>query len=106
MSTSFEGRPKSNEHMNEALQAVSEGVGINQAARDHNVPRTTLLARVSSRVKHGTKCGPLSYLNATEECELANFVKQCADVGYSKTRKDAMHIAQSVASEKGILRRS
>ena len=94
------------EQMNEALKAVSEGLGINQAARDHNVPRTTLRDRVSGRVKHGTKPCPSSYLNATEESELANFVKQCAQVGYGKTRKEVMHIAQSVANEKGILRRS
>ena len=41
---------------------------------------------MSSRVKHGTKPGPSSYLNATEESELANFVKQCAQVEYGKTR--------------------
>ena len=52
---------------------------------------------------HGTKPGPQPYLNDKEERELALFLKDCAAVGYGKTRRDVMSIAQSVAEEKGIL---
>ena len=89
--------------MEEAMKAVQKGdIGINQAAREYGVPRTTLKDRVSGRVKHGTKSGPHPYLSVNEETELAKFVKQCAEVGYGKT----YDIAQSVANEKGILRKT
>ena len=90
----------SNRQMEEAMKAVHKGdTGINQAAREYGIPRTTLKDRVSGRVKHDTKSGPQPYLSVDEETELAKFVKQCAEVGCGKTRKDVMHIAQSVARE-------
>ena len=52
---------------------------------------------------HGTKPGPRKYLTDEEEEELASFLKDCAAVGFGKTRRDVMNIAQSVAEEKGIL---
>ena len=55
------------------MKAVAEGgVGVNQAARDHGVPITTLKDRISGRVKHGTKSGPQSYLSEKEDTELAS----------------------------------
>ena len=91
----------------EAMKAVQKGdIGINRAAKEYGVHRTTLKDRVSGRVKHGTKSGPQPYLSVDEETELAKFVKQCAEVGYGKTRKNVMHLAQSVANEKGIIRKA
>ena len=59
---------------------------------------STLKDRLSGRVIHGAKPGPLSYLSNKKEGELANFLTDCASVGYGKTRTN---IAQSVAGEKG-----
>jgi len=92
--------------MEAAMDAVQHGSGINEAARSHGVPSSTLKNRISGRVQHGTKPGPRSYLNNFEEQELGAFFKECSSVGYGKTRKDVMRIAQSVAEEKGVLRRS
>ena len=93
--------------MEEAMKTVQKGdIGINQAAREYGVLRTTLKDRVSGRVKYSTKSGPQPYLSVDEETEHAKFVKHCAEVGYGKTRKDVMHITQSVANEKGILRKT
>ena len=89
--------------MKAAIDAVKSGGSINRAALDHGVPCTTLKNRLSGRVVHGTKPGPQPYLNDKEERELALFLKDCAAVGYGKTRRDVMSIAQSVAEEKGIL---
>ena len=86
-----------------AIDAVKSGGSINRAALDHGVPCTNLKDRLSGRVVHGTKPGPQPYLNDKEERELALFLKDCAAVGYGKTRMDVMSIAQSVAEEKGIL---
>jgi len=47
-----------NEQMLAALKAVELGQPINQAARDHGIPKTTLKDRVSGRVVHGVRPGP------------------------------------------------
>ena len=95
-----------NEQMEKAMKAVASGeCGVNRAALDYGVPRTTLKDRLSGRVEHGRKPGQAPYLNAVEEKELGEFLKSCASIGYGKTRKDVMHIAESVATEKGILRK-
>ncbi len=93
------------QQMRAALKAVQEGAGINRAAGDHGVPASTLKGRVSGRVKHGVKPGPKPYLCTEEEGELSSFLKTCATVGYGKTRKDVMHIAESVARDKNMLKK-
>ena len=90
--------------MQAAIDAVKSGSGINRAALDHGVPPSTLKDRIGGRVVHGTKPGPASYLSGKEEKDLAVFLKDCAAVGYGKTRRDVMNIAQGVAKEKGLLR--
>ena len=96
-----------NEQMEKALKKVESGeTSINQAAKDHGVPRTTLKDRVSGRVEHRTNPGPRRYLNETEEREFADFLIQSSSVGYGKSRKDVMNIAEAVAKEKGLLRKS
>ena len=70
-----------NEQMIAAMEAVETGEnGINRAAVDHGVPKTTLKNRLSGCVKHGKKPGP-DYLNQEEEKELVSFVKSCASIG-------------------------
>ena len=93
-----------NEQMLAALKAVEEGQPVNQVARDHGIPKTTLKDRVSGRVTHGTNPGPTPYLSTVEEDELGHFLRSCAEVGYGKTRRDAMGIAESVAVDKGVLK--
>ena len=84
-----------------ALKAVEEGQPVNQVARDHGIPKTTLKDCVSGRV---TNPGPTLYLSTVEEDELGNFLKSCAEVGYDKTRRDAMGITESVAVDKRVLK--
>jgi len=38
-----------------------------------------------------------------QENELREFLKSCTQLGYGKTRKDAMGIVESVAVDKGVL---
>ena len=89
-----------------AIKAVQEGCTVSKAARDHDVPKTTLYDRVSGRVTHGNKPGPRPYLTSEEEQELGTYLKHCSKVGYGKTRRDVLAIVQNVAADKGVLRQS
>lgn len=92
--------------MEAALRAVRDGQRVNQAARDHGVPATTLKDRVSGRVVYGTRPGRKTYLTQAEEQELGGFLKQCSNIGYGKTKRDVLQIVESAAKEKGVLRKS
>ena len=87
------------EQMEAALWAVGQGQSVTRAARNHGVPKTTLFDRVSGRVTHGVKPGPRPYLSPNEEKELGAFLKDCSKIGYGKTRRDVLSIAQSVAND-------
>ena len=51
--------------MESAMSAVKEGLmGINRAALEHDVPKTTLKDHLSSRVQHGK---PISRAHMPEE---------------------------------------
>ncbi len=70
-------RPKkyrkwSEESMSGAVKAVAENkMGVNRAADQYGVPRSTLKDRVSA--KHGTRSGPQPYLSYEEEEELVTY---------------------------------
>ena len=81
--------------MEKAIEAVMSGVRINRAAMEHGIPRTTLKDRVSGRVGHGDNPGSDPYLSKEEERELAVFLKKSASMGYGKTRKQVMAIAET-----------
>ncbi len=85
-------RSWSNESMLKAMIAVKNGMGVNRAALEHDVPRTTLKDRISGRVIHGTNSGPKPYLTRVEEEELVRFLLQCARQGYGKTRGEVLQI--------------
>ena len=92
------------QQMLEAIEAVENGCGTNQAAKEHGVPMSTLKDRLSGRVVHGTNPGPRPYLSKREEDELANYLVQTAKVGYGKTRRQVKCIVEKVADEKGTLK--
>ena len=82
--------------MEAAIQAVKDGrCKIKEAAREYDVPRTTLQDRKGGRVVHGIKPGPKSYLNKAEESELAEFLEVTSSMGYGKTQKEIMGIVEA-----------
>jgi len=85
--------------MENAMEAVRSREGINQAAKLHGVPSTTL----KDRVKHKTNSGSCKYLNMDEEKELAIFKKESTAIDYGKSRKYVMNITEAYAKPKGIL---
>ena len=88
-----------------AMDAVSKGCSINKAAIEHEVPRTNRNDRISGRVQHGIRPGPKPYLNKLEEQNLVNFLQVVSGVGYGKTRKQVMNLVESIARDKGVLRK-
>ena len=96
-----------NESMLAAIKAVQNGSSVSMAAVCHNVPRMTLQDRLSGRVVHGTKPGPVPYLNKIkdEEANLAEFLEVVSDVGYGKTKKQIKNMVESAACDKGVLRK-
>jgi len=89
-----------------AMNAVKHGeMGLNEAATAHDIPKTTLKDRISGRVTHGINPGPRQCLDKNEEKELSTFLKDYAAIGYGKTRREVMCIAQSAAMENGVLRK-
>ena len=88
------------------MKVVEEGSStVNKAALDHGVPKTTLKDWLGGRVQHGVNPGLKPYLDNSEETELASFIEHCASIGYGKTQKDIMCIAQSTAAKKGLLKK-
>ena len=101
-------RPKkhrqwSEESMRGAMNAVKEGLmGVNRAALEFAVPRTTLKDRISGRVIHGTNTGPKPYLSMEEEKELVDFLLKSSKMGYGKTRSQVMKIVEATMKKKGM----
>ena len=97
-------RPKkyqqwSEESMRRATKAVTDGkLGVNWAADQYAVPRSTLKDRLSGR--HGTKSGPQPYLSYEEEGELANFLMKCAEIGYPETKDEVIGIVRKALLKK------
>jgi hypothetical protein len=94
-------REWSNESMVAAIQAVrDETFGVNRAAIEYGVPKTTLKDRISGKVVHGTSSGAKPYLSREEEGELVEFLISCSKLGYGKTRKEVMVLVGSIMKKR------
>ena len=71
--------------MRGALKAVAEGMGVNRAAMEYGVPRTTLKDRVAGRVQHGCNSGRAPYLTSSETIAIMKAKKQ--DIIAKENRK-------------------
>ena len=59
--------------------------------------------RVSGHVPFRKRSGPIKYPSYKEENKLIHFVTECADVGYSYSRRDAIVLVQDVLTHKGLM---
>ena len=91
--------------MIDAMKEVEDGMPVATAAREHSVPRTSLQNRMSGKVTHGKRPGRKPYLDPDEETQLAEFIIECASVGYGKTRIEIMTIAENTARDKKVKER-
>ena len=87
--------------MIDAVKAVEDGMPVALAAREHNLPRSSLRDRVAHGPRHQRK----PYLSHDEETELAEYITECASAGCSKTPEEIMTIAKNVAGDKVKRRR-
>ena len=92
--------------MSGALVAVVSKLStITPAAAEYNVPTSTLRDRVRGTVTPGAKSGPPSYLSEREEKELVKFLLRCSSIGYPKTCKQVLALAQTVLNSKHVNRK-
>ena len=79
-----------------AIKSVLDGKmpGVNRAADQYSVPRTTLKDRLSGRVTSDTNPAPVLYLTPEEEDELVKHLLMCADIGYPKTKQEVLVIVR------------
>ena len=69
-----------------------DGYTYRRAELECGVPKSTIRDRISGRTLPGATSGPERYLTEEEEKELTHFIKECAKVGYAKTRKQIIAI--------------
>ena len=92
----------SNQSMLRAMETVKSGyMGMNRAAIEHGVSQTTLKDRLSGRIIHGTNIGPKPYLTQKEEKQLVEFLVNCCNMGYGKTRGEVLKIVEAIMKKKG-----
>ena len=89
------------ESMTRAMNAViSKEMGVNKAAEQFDVPRTTLKDRISGRVKHGAKPGPPGFLTPEEDQELVDFLVECCKMGNGKTKREVIDCVKRLMEKK------
>ncbi|KXJ15434.1 Jerky protein [Exaiptasia diaphana] len=90
-----------NEDMEAAMSAVEGGMSRRAAAQHYNIPRTTLLDRLSGRVQHGYRSGPDTFLTSDQEQQLAAYLVDMSKQGYGKSKEIIIYMATSIAKRNG-----
>ncbi|XP_063215801.1 uncharacterized protein LOC134527237 [Bacillus rossius redtenbacheri] len=85
--------------MEEALQAVKDGMSIKQAAERHGVPRNTLSDKVKGKTPIGRKMGPESWLKKEEESMLVQWALSLCKAGFPITIDDLQNSVQQLSKE-------
>ena len=76
-------------------------MSVRKAAEEHGVPRSTLhdkVSEVSDKVALKARSGTKKHLTNEEEAHLVDFLVGCASIGYAKSCRDVLAIAQQIAS--------
>jgi len=83
------------------MEAVKSGkMGVNRAALEHGVPRTSLKDRISGKVKHGKIPGSSPFLTNEEENELTSFLTKVCKMGQGKTKQEVLYIVKRNVEKK------
>ena len=90
------------EAMSEAMKLVKlNEKSLRQAAREYDVPLTTLKRRADGEVSLNAKPGPPTVLTREEEKKLCEFYLTMCDMGYGLTVEDIRRVAYVIASNSG-----
>ena len=90
------------ETMSEAMKLVKlNEKSLRQAAREYDVPLTTLKRRVDGEVSLNAKPGPPTVLTREEEKKLCEYYLTMCDMGYGLTVEDIRRVAYVIASNSG-----
>ena len=77
-------------------------MSVRRAAEEYDVPRSTLGDRVSGRILPCPVSGRKPYLSREEEDELVSFLVGCAEIGFSRGRKEVIALVQRVCDGRGL----
>ena len=85
--------------MEKAYEAVVTGtMSVRKDATEYGVPWSTLHEKVTGKVALGVKSGSKNHLTVGEDASLVELLIGSASIGYAKSRKDALAIAQQILS--------
>jgi helix-turn-helix, Psq domain len=77
------------EALQEALNAVNNGMPKRKAAKAYGIPWGTFINKITGR--RGYNSAPeITYLTSQEEQEIVTFIKDSADRGFGKTKQELM----------------
>ena len=93
------------DNMVRAVDSVlKKGTSIRKAAKEYDIPKSTIADRISGRVLMGAVSGPNRYLDAQQEEELVHFLMECASVGYPRSRQAVIGMVERILNDRGIQR--
>ena len=91
------------DNMVRAVDSVlKKDTSIRKAAKEYDIPRSTIADRISGRVLMGAVSGPNKYLNAQQEEELVHFLIECASIGYPRSRQAVIGMVERILNDRGV----
>lgn len=88
-------KPYSKDDLEQALEAIKNGMAIKKASRDFGIPRGTLQNRVHGRTKKSVNCsGPSPFFSEEEELYIVNWINECARKGFPKRPDDLLYVVK------------
>ena len=79
-------------------------MSVRKAAAEYGVPQSTLHNKVTGKVALRVKSGSKNHLTDEEEASLVEFLVGSASIGYAKSQKDVLAIAQQILSARTVWR--
>lgn len=84
-----------------AVAEVRNGASASAVSRKYNIPRTTIIAKVTGKTPMTRKMGPAPRLGVDIEAMLAKWVMGLASQGFPITKYNLLTSAQQIAVEMG-----
>lgn len=76
------------ENLKKALNAVKNDMSKKQAAKEFQVPRSTIQFKLNNPTKEYPRLGPTTVLTETEESILVNWIVQSAKKGFPRRKEN------------------